>query len=282
MKITLRQLRRLIREYSEYFGSEFMRFKNAHADGQHPLTAAYENLLELGSGSTRVVFEFTDNKSQVLKVINSPENSYIDTGGEDERTGFSRKHMIDSNVWESDLKMQMLYPDIFPRTFEVAKDRSWILAERVDPIDRDTFIRMIGLEGERIKPGYLGNIRLQALIGFAVMYFKARSNPEYKHIVDSVGLIREEDATKTMKIKPYSVRPQQQNSGKTKTKLPDIVVRRLRKMLADPHMRKIYSAMAELGIPPREFSPKNLGVSRISNKLMILDASLWDEHRDIR
>jgi hypothetical protein len=40
--------------------------------------------------------------------------------------------------------------------------------------------------------------------------------------------------------------------------------------------------MAELNIPPREFSPKNLGISKISGKLVILDASLWEEHRKLR
>tara|TARA_B100000900_G_scaffold391772_1_gene386689 strand:+ start:6647 stop:7489 length:843 start_codon:yes stop_codon:yes gene_type:complete len=280
MKITLHQLKKLIREYSEFFGNEFMRFKNAHAEGQHPLTAAYENLIELGSGSTRVVFEFTDNKSQVLKVINSPENSYIDAGGEDERTGFSRKNMIDSNIWESDLKMQMLYPDIFPRTFEVSPDRSWILAERVDPINRDTFIKMIGLEGEGIKPGYLGNIKMQALIALATMYFKERGNPSTKSVVDAVGVIKENE---TLTHIMTNNRPGRESTPKAKGSiLTKTVIRRLRKMLADPHMRKIYSAMAELGIPPREFSPKNLGISRISRKLMILDASLWEEHREVR
>ena len=281
MKITTRQLRRLIREYSEYFGSEFIRFKNAHADGQHPLTAAYENLIELGSGSTRVVFQFTDNKSQVLKVINSPENSYIDSGGEDERTGFSRKNMIDSNIWESDLKMQMLYPDIFPRTFEVAKDRSWILAERVDPIDRSTFIRMIGLEGEGIKPGYLGNIKLLSLVGLAVLYYQEKKSGGTGPLQSLIGVLNEQGETKTYvmtKNKPGGTStPKAAGSILTKT-----VVRRLKKMLSDPHMRKIYSAMAQLGIPPREFSPKNLGISRISKKLMILDASLWEEHREVR
>ena len=200
-------------------------------------------------------------------------------GGEHHRTGFSKRHMIDSNVWESDLKMQMLYPDIFPRTFEVAPDRSWILAERVDPINRDTFIKMIGLEGEKITPGYLGNIRLQALIGFAIMYFKGKKDPEHEHVTKAVGIIKEEEETKTM---PMSRKLPNPDARRTVAKIPDIVIRRLTKMLSDPHMRKIYSAMAELGIPPREFSPKNLGVSRISNKLMILDASLWEEHRQLR
>ncbi len=279
MRITLRQLRRLIREYSEYFGSEFMEFKKAHKDGQHPLTAAYENLTELGSGSTRVVFEFTDNKSQVLKVINSPEGSGVDLGGEHHRTQFTKKHMIDSNVWESDLKMQMLYPDIFPRTFEVAPDRSWILAERVDPINRDIFIKMIGLEGEGIKPGYLGNIKLQALIALAIMYFQERKNPGSKSVIDAVGPINENE-TKTYvmtKNKP-GARSTPTSSGSILTKT---VVRRLRKMLSDPHMRKIYNAMSELNIPPREFSPKNLGISRISKRLTILDASLWEDHRQL-
>ena len=35
--------------------------------------------------------------------------------------------------------------------------------------------------------------------------------------------------------------------------------------------------MAELGIPPREISPKNLGISQFGKPhLVILDASLWE------
>jgi hypothetical protein len=36
--------------------------------------------------------------------------------------------------------------------------------------------------------------------------------------------------------------------------------------------------MGDLKIPPREFSPKNLGISRLTKKLVILDASLWERY----
>ena len=52
----------------------------------------------------------------------------------------------------------------------------------------------------------------------------------------------------------------------------------VKKIVDNKQNAKILGAMGSLGIPPREFSPKNLGLSRITKKLVILDASLWEEY----
>ena len=52
----------------------------------------------------------------------------------------------------------------------------------------------------------------------------------------------------------------------------------IKKIVTNKQNAKILGAMGALKIPPREFSPKNLGISRISKKLVILDASLWEKY----
>ena len=52
----------------------------------------------------------------------------------------------------------------------------------------------------------------------------------------------------------------------------------IKKIVTNKQNAKILGAMGSLKIPPREFSPKNLGISRISKKLVILDASLWEKY----
>ena len=56
----------------------------------------------------------------------------------------------------------------------------------------------------------------------------------------------------------------------------------LKDLISDSHNRQVISAMLDLNIPAREFLPKNLGISEITGKLLIIDASLWETHKPIR
>ena len=53
-------------------------------------------------------------------------------------------------------------------------------------------------------------------------------------------------------------------------------------MLKDKHNRLLMRAVAELKIPPRELSAKNLGISKFGGTphLVILDASLWEYNKE--
>ena len=297
MKITTHYLKSLIleailKEYSEYFGKEFIAFKNRYEKGEDPLFVAQSMLKEIGSGSTRRVFEFSDNPTTVLKVINTevqpktsranweghPEDSPMqiqpgkDFDTEEDIHGFTVKDKLLSNQWESDLTMQQLYPDVFPRTFEIADDYSWILSERVKPLKTfQDLLNVINLEDEIFSQGRRGVIQFQAIIEVAVSVLDPKDN-EIKKLVSEAMLEESPDLAPTLKVKPANKRKPKMNLFKS----------RIIKVLSDPHTRKILRAMGDLDIPVREFSAKNLGISEISGKLMLLDASLWKEYKPLR
>ena len=169
------------------------------------------------------------------------------------------------------MTMQQLYPDIFPRTFEVAKDYSWILSEKVKPLNNfNELLDNINLGDESFSAGRHGNIQFQAIIEMAVDAVRPGENAA-KKMISEVMLFEMEDLDPTLKTDPN--RPLR---GK------NLFKRRIMKVLSDQHLRKMFRAMGELDIPSREFSAKNLGISAISGKLMLLDASLWKPHKKLR
>jgi len=308
MKVTRKQLYEIIRkhllEYSDYFGNEFLEFRRRYDAGEDPeevALAMFGTQGLLGSGSTRIVYGFSDNQSVVLKIINTD----IEAGKEDKEVdihGFTTAGKIASNQWEADLQMQQIYPDIFPRTFEVAPDYSWILAERVNPITKEELLSYVNLGDEKFTRGFLGNIQFQAIIDLAIEYFKNPKNSFAKRLLSGSDLkeaseletIEDEvDFMPTGVAAPMedpdggwnnlSTKPVSKEKGSSLSSTGTVnIKRRLEKVLSVPHARRIFSAMAELDIPSREFSAKNLGISRISGKLTILDASLWKEHKNLR
>ena len=138
MKLLFESWRRFLKEDIGYFGESFVEFKRRTDAGEHPLKVAREMLQPIGIGSTRVVFGFPDNKTHLLKIVNVEIIGDEEAYAEDYRnpfTGFDKKHKAVSNENEADLKMQQRYPSIFPRSYEYASDFSWILTERVQPIN---------------------------------------------------------------------------------------------------------------------------------------------------
>ena len=279
MKLTRRKLEEIIkkcllREYPEYFGKEFIAFKSRYERGEDPLSIAQSMLKEVGSGSTRRVFEFSDNPTVVLKVINT--SVPMKTGIEDIH-GFTRQHKMQSNEWEADLTMQQLYPDVFPRTFEVANNYSWILSERVVPLKSfEELLQNIGLGDENFPQGQMGRIQFQAVVEMAVEALKP-GDSFAKQLVSEVMLI-EADIIDNDPTMPMARRDQPKPGRQPAI---NIFKKRVMKILSKPHVRKIFKAMGSLNVPAREFSAKNLGISTISNKLMLLDASLWEEHKKL-
>ena len=148
MKLLMENWRSFLKEDINYFGKTFVEFKRRVDAGEHPLKVAEELLVSLGKGSTRKVFGFPDNDSHLLKVINVDivgDEEYWDPSYRHPTTGFDRRHKTVSNENEADLKMQQRYPNVFPRTYEVADDFSWILAERVKPLTHDELFDILGL-----------------------------------------------------------------------------------------------------------------------------------------
>ncbi len=277
MKISRRTLlelieRSLLKEYSEYFGNEFIDFKSRVESGEHALSVASNNLKQIGSGSTRVVFGFNDNPTVVLKVINTKVPMGI--SNEEDIHGFTKQHKMLSNQWEADLTMQQLYPDIFPRTFEVAKDFSWILSEKVTPLKSfNELLDNINLGDEIFPGGQIGRIQFQAIIEMAIDAVKP-TDSYAKQLISEIMLFEMEDLDPTLQTDP--------DRSNTRGAGMNLFKRRIMKVLSDQHLRKMFRAMGELDIPAREFSAKNLGISAISGKLMLLDASLWKPHEKLR
>ena len=63
-------IRKILKEDAEsesWFGKSFVDFKKATNSGKDPLKYAKDNLIEVGRGSTRVVFDLPDNPEKVIK-----------------------------------------------------------------------------------------------------------------------------------------------------------------------------------------------------------------------
>jgi|GEM_PF-5617603 len=293
-----------------WFGESFVKFKNAVNSGKDPLKYAKDNLVEVGRGSTRVVFDLPDNSGYVLKIINTEvektDQSFVDARGNimpdigpegDRRTkhGFFKSHMRQSNQWEADLVMQQKYPNVFPKTFEYADDFSWILSEKAKTLpagrnDIDNLFDLLGVKRsnfDKQKSRAQKKRELLNLINDAMQYFK---NPEHRlrqlneapptfAITDFMkpgDTIVHGDTTAADEISKKYIN---NNSSGVSISKED---QQLKDLLTDSHNRQVISAMLDLNIPAREFLPKNLGISEITGKLLIIDASLWSEHKPVR
>lgn len=296
-------------ESESWFGESFVNFKTAVSRGKDPLAYAKDNLREIGRGSTRVVFDFPDNPGVVLKIINTEvekaSSPFIDADGNimpeigpegDRRTkhGFFKNHMRQSNEWEADLIMQQKFPDIFPRTFEKADDFSWILAEKARPVaSMEELIRILGVTDNFARPKSIKKIQFIRMIQDGIDYFKDPDHPlrkinESPETTIDIGLLGD-DPRDTMPLVGDTIRDSQLGGDTVANQVQKSYVRtetredkRLRELISSSHNRAILGAMADLDIPSREFLPKNMGVSEISGKLLIIDASLWEEKKQVR
>lgn len=264
MKLLIEHWRKFIKEDIGYFGSKFVEFKQEVDKGVHPLVAAQKHLEYIGKGSTRKVFGFQDNDSHLLKVINvdlyDGEEVY-DPDFKNPLTGFDRKHKIVSNENEADLMMQQKYPNVFPRTYEVADDYSWILAERVEPISSERLADELGIPQDLTRrenrDTYLELIKM-------VMIMVRSSLNEMMDTVEITPRVMKspEEAEAAGKEEMYNIRRLYEMAGK---------------IAEDKHLKNLFRAVQELRIPPRELTAKNLGISKFGGEhLVILDASLWE------
>jgi hypothetical protein len=265
---------------SAYFGSSFSEYKRRTDSGEYPfdvLSDMSDKVTYVGEGSTRIVYMFNDNPDVVLKIVNWAKGRDPE---EKDYTGFNKQNMIDSNKWEANLSLQQKFPDVFPRTFESAKDYSWILSESVDTIS--SYDELFSIMG--IQDSYFPNNKkvfkmfFVELIENCVELFQ-NPDSEYRKIIfgknlnentyrnDSFDFPTKKDTTRKIEkqknVKSFS------REGYVDT---------IKRIVTDRQNAKILSAMGDLKIPAREFSPKNLGMSKITKKLVILDASLWEAY----
>ena len=282
MKLIIESWRRFLNEDPSYFGSSFVEFKNRLAVGQHPLAIARDILKPIGIGSTRVVFEFPDNKTHLLKVIN------VDIIGDDEAygedfvnpiTGFTKKHKTVSNENEADLKMQQRYPNVFPRTYEHAEDYSWILAERVEPIDEARLAAIFNIPQEMTqKPSRRKYINLmKTTMQLSNIYSKDSSQRSHMEALWAKYLTEDSTMVLDRPTIPDAVETPEERDIRMGSDSMALAIR----ILKDKHNSLLFRAVSELGIPPRELLAKNLGISKIGgDHLVILDASLWEYEQE--
>ena len=295
----------------DVFGKDFFKFKEAVDGGEEPIRWAKKNLEKIGEGSTRVVFKFSDNPSMILKIANTDqpaaEKPFKDSSGEEithydeegkPRTvhGFFKSHMQQSNQWEADLIMQQKFPDVFPRTYEHSDDFTWIVSEKAIPFkenDYDKLFKILGIrktsfeKNNKTKRNDLLNLVKQGMDYFSNPDHFLRSLKENKSTFVDDDYSDVEKGTTKFNLLPKDVSKigdqefEEELFDDQEASTSDMY-QDLKDLISRPHNRKILGAMIDLKIPPREFLPKNLGISLITGKLLIIDASLWEKHRKIR
>ena len=272
MKLLLENWRKYITEDAKFFGKSFEQFKQRTDNGEHPVKVADEILKKIGKGSTRFAYALPDNPNYVVKTINVELDPWSDNPKGKEfydpqyvnpRTGFNRKQKIDSNEWEANLVMQQKYPGVFPRSFEVADDYSWILVEKVTPVNLRKMLEVLNL------PLHYDKNEMRTVIRNVIELFEDKFvKKTYNPIDNYLGNLSEDlgdERTVTYAAKPEISR------------VPPHIMD-VKRVLEKPENRQLFLAAAELNIPPREFLPKNMGLSTIGGEhLVLLDASLWQE-----
>ncbi len=288
MKLIIESWRRFLKEDPNYFGASYIEFKTRVDAGEHPIKVAKEILEPVGKGSTRLVFGFPDNRTHLLKVIN------IDIIGDDEAysedfvnpiTGFTKKHKTVSNENEADLKMQQIYPNVFPRTYEVADDYSWILAERVAPISESELAKVLKIPAEMTAKS--SRKEYVEMVTLATNYMNPEKSNFSLNEAESTYQLPDKPAmppAQTIQDDPASTPSWEEFKNQvdsSEKQVQDSRVQRIdsmaRNMLTDSHNRNVFRAAALLKIPPRELTAKNFGISKFGgDHLVILDASLWE------
>lgn len=273
MKLIFENFKKNLAENLSYFGNSFVEFKNRVDSGEDPLNVAEDILYPLGEGSTRVVFEFPDNQDFVLKVINT-KNPELDKG--EDKFGFTKKHKTVSNQNEVDFQIHQAYPGLFPKAYERSPDFSWILTERVSPMDHQEMLQYFGL------PPLVNKRAYKNLAAHAVNAFKEKiginessiKNDSFKTIPPQ---FQKPEPSKT--IPPQFQKPMPPVKSSSKKNNPYSKENLINILTTNPQSKKIFLAAAELGIPATEMTAKNLGtVDRNGKKeVVILDASLWED-----
>ena len=271
MKLIFENWKRYLAENMSYFGKSAQNFQELIEQGDDPLTAANKALFKLGEGSTRVVFGFHDNQDIVLKVVNT---NFQPVDGDRDEHGFTEKQKVVSNENEVSWEILQQYRDVFPKAYERADDYSWIMIERVDPMEHQEMLSYFGLPPLVNKKAYInlvahvmnvikGNIGLQesSSIGKDSMPTLA---PMYQPA--------QEEPSKTSVAQQQRPAPVRKPGLYSKENLTNI-------LLGNPQAMRVLDTAVKLGMPARELKAKNLGTAIRNNReqVVILDASLWED-----
>ena len=285
MKLLLENWRQFIKEEasphsvlrrpdaSSYFGQEFADFKKRVARGEDPNKVAKDMLKPIGVGSTRRVYGFTDNPDIVLKIILESHAAPRGIGksrdplAPDPKTGFTTRHKKAANEWEGYVAIQQKYPGVFPKSYEIADDFSWILTEKVEEAKLPEIMDLLGLKGVTLGIGTFAKDEaftriMMKLVDHLRQRFGGKGSPDvedprWAHLSDPLKKPAATGRGAYLKNKPLNI---------------------MRKMLESKDNQRLFLAIAELGIPADELRPDNFGISTQPQRhLVLLDTSLWDD-----
>ena len=290
MKLIMEGFKQFIKESADdFFGANFVSFKQDTAKGMNVVTAAKKAFGEpIGVGSTRMVFDMGGDF--VIKVIKIAEGRVTPEDEEDAGTGFNIGQKRKANQYEKDLKIQMNFPEVFPRSYESADDFSWVVLEKVKPfVNGADFMKYLGYEGE-VKKEFLEKSRKAA---FKFVDDKSKGIESLTVEMLSEGSTVEKTQTYNKIYDPNnptfavdfdaedkSVVKEPEDYKKFKFKYdydmlsPDMQM--AKKMIENEQLYKIISTCILMGIPDRELKGANIGLSQITGKLVMLDMSLWN------
>lgn len=259
---------------ASYFGAAFDKYVQLVEGGRDPLKTARQMFKQIGEGSTRAVFVMPDNNDFVLKVINTDvpsrdpkKNPDPNAPGVADLHGFTIDHKRKANQWEANLPVQLGNSDLFPRSTERAKDFSWILVEKVEPLTPQRFFNLLKLPHPPFTHKGLTQV-VAAAIG---------QLPALKEsFADEETVVNDPAGAKT-KINPPRVpkpvaAPKLDWAAKKRKELQANATQLAR----NAQVVRILQLMKKHNIKLTEFKPSNMGISPISNKLVFLDVSMWE------
>lgn len=291
MKLIMEGFKQFIKESADdFFGANFVSFKEDVANGMNIVSAAEKAFgAYIGRGSTRLVFDMGGDF--VMKTVNIPTGGSFDPNSLDQK-GFNLAHKAKSNEFEKDLRIQQNFPDVFPRAYESAKDFSWLIVEKVEPFKtHEAFLRYLNYHGPFPKEQFIPSRELA-----------------YKFVKEEIDQVEHSDETRKISLEEstnnkddsqgsassfdidkflagFKLSDDDSESSHTPQVAPNLSipsyllpekVQMAKAMVENPEVKKIIKAAVMLEIPARELKGPNFGISKITNKLVMLDMSLWD------
>jgi len=273
MKLLMEKFNRYLTEgfdEENFYGEGFNDFKQKVESGENVVGAAVDSFgAPIGQGSTRLVFDMGGDF--ILKTINVSAVGQPDPNVSD-MTGFNLAHKTKANEFEKDMTIQQNFPDVFPRSYESADDNTWLVVEKVKP--------------------FAGNEELYRYLEFHEPFKKSDLLPArdlaYRFIKEEIEGTNHNYETgylseSTLKLGSTRTAPLAAAKPKGAPVKPNIptyalptYIQMAKAMVDHPQMRKIIRAAVLMDVPSRELKGNNFGISFVSNKLVMLDMSLWD------
>tara|TARA_R100000808_G_scaffold22042_2_gene47814 strand:- start:10 stop:960 length:951 start_codon:yes stop_codon:yes gene_type:complete len=274
---------------------EMQEYADAVSDGADPFETANKLFKPLGEGSTRRVYAIPGNNDVVLKVIHTghPPHPLIQqlktdpsslnpqqrkaakilTNRNANDRGFGPEAMRISNKNEVDIGEQLKNPDLFPRSIAYANDYSWIVIENVPPLNPQRFMDIVKFPHPPTNHRGLTQIVAKAVEMLPSLKEGFEDEPTVPRSMDPTSRLVPpspppppdplEGPTTGQPVDYAEVKRQQQEAN-------------AQQLLRNPQIKRILQFMNKHNIKLTELKPSNLGISNLSNKIVFIDVSRWE------